>query len=94
MTIEIDLEKIHKNCFKNEDTIRESRLVGCFSCITIFPPSEIEVWIDESENTLHDEKRTATCPKCCVDSLLPESDDYIITKKLLKKMNKYWFKID
>jgi len=35
--------------------------------------------------------RTAMCPKCDIDAVLPESEYYEITKVLLNKMNKEWF---
>lgn len=57
---------------------------GCFYCLTIFSPSEIVEWIQ-------DEKETAVCPYCGIDSVIGESAGYPITKEFLEKMQKYWF---
>ena len=34
---------------------------------------------------------TALCPRCEIDSVLPESGEYPLTKDFLRRMYDYWF---
>ena len=54
---------------------------GCFYCLEIFEPSEINQWL----------KETALCPYCGIDSVIGESSGYPVTKDFLKEMQEYWF---
>jgi hypothetical protein len=53
----------------------------CFYCLREFKPSDIILWIDD--------KRTAVCPFCDVDSVLPVFPE--LTDELLAAMHEYWF---
>lgn len=86
-----NLEQIHSECGWHEETIRKSNVCGCFYCLSIFPPSEIEEWIDEPEQCPRGPGRTAMCPRCGIDAVLPESDHYQLTKELLEEMNNEYF---
>jgi len=79
---------VHKLCTGNKELIESSMRCGCFYCLKIFNPKRIKVedWIDE----LHG-KKTAMCPYCGIDSVIGDGTGERITKRLLKKMNKYWF---
>lgn len=79
------LDDAHRYATCNEDLISRSSMCGCFNCGDIFPPEEIEDWIEDKEG------RTAICPHCSVDSVLPDSGPYHISPAFLKKMNKRWF---
>ncbi len=85
-----DLKKIHYECGWHEEAIKVSKLCGCFGCRRIFLSSEIEEWIDESKDCPRGPGRTAVCPKCGIDTVLPESKQYEITAELLCAMNKEW----
>ncbi len=91
MTIEYNFKQIHDECGWHEEAIKKSKTCGCFYCLSIFPPSEIEEWIEESKDCPRGSGRTAVCPKCNIDSVLPESEQYKITNKLLEVMNEEWF---
>lgn len=52
--------------------------VGCYSCLETFDPKEITGWTDKKE--------TALCPKCGIDSVVPETD-----KVLLESGRNLWF---
>ena len=40
----------------HRETLKESNVCGCFYCLKVFAPSEIEDWTDDDD--------TALCPKC------------------------------
>lgn len=63
--------------------LRQDTFCGCFSCLTIFNPIEIEEWTDKEQ--------TAICPYCGIDSIIGKSSGYPITRKFLKKMEEIWF---
>jgi len=86
-----NLVKIHMRSGWNEETISKSELCGCFSCENIFPKVDIIKWINEPSFSLRGAGRTALCPYCNIDSVLPESNSYEITSSLLASMNKRWF---
>jgi hypothetical protein len=63
--------------------LKNATLAGCYRCISIFSPSDI------TETT--DDCKTAMCPKCGVDSVLPDTSDFPINMENLTKLNKRWF---
>ncbi|OZM56725.1 cytoplasmic protein [Lottiidibacillus patelloidae] len=67
----------HRQELENDDTC------GCFYCIKIFSPPDIEQWIDNAQ--------TALCPYCGIDSIIGESSGYPITETFLKGMHMQWF---
>ena len=64
MNTELNFKQIHSECGWHETAVKESNICGCFYCMTTFPPSEIEEWIDEPEDCPRGPGRTAICPKC------------------------------
>ena len=76
------LEEVHKLCIYNRDAINESTLCGCFFCIHVFEPSEIESWTDDG--------LTALCPRCDIDSVLPDSQLEITEDLLVQMCEKYF----
>ena len=63
--------------------LMESKLCGCFHCLEVFPPHEIEEWIHDGE--------TALCPRCGVDSVIGSASGYSIKREFLAKMHNHWF---
>ena len=61
------LKEAHKKSSRHREEIRSSEICGCFYCLSIFNPSEIEDWTDDDENKLG---QTALCPKCGIDSVI------------------------
>lgn len=59
------LQLLHKHSIYHRQQILASQVCGCFYCETMLVPSDIKEWTD---NTL-----TAMCPKCGIDSVLPDS---------------------
>jgi len=68
---------------KNKKFIENSKDCGCYSCLALFPATEINEWTDSG--------LTALCPKCKVDSVLPEVEGLEITLDNMKIFHKYWF---
>lgn len=75
----------HKYCTANKKSLEKEEKCGCFYCMEIFSPTEIEEWIEDKEGD------TAICPYCNIDSVIGESVSYPLTKEFLEKMNKFWF---
>jgi hypothetical protein len=67
----------------HRETLRQSEVCGCFYCLRIFPPSEIEHWTDDDD--------TALCPKCGIDSVIGSVSGYPIDREFLQKMHDHWF---
>lgn len=68
--------------------LEKDRACGCFYCLRIFAPSQIEEWIIDQRG---DPRGTAICPYCGVDAIIGESSGYPITREFLEKMKEYWF---
>lgn len=79
----------HKYSSNNKPLLKNDKKCGCFYCLNIFDPKEIEEYIEDDNPC--DEYGTALCPYCDVDSVLPESAGYPLTKEFLSKMYKVWF---
>lgn len=79
-----DYIKAHEFSSNHKEQILKDEKCGCFFCLRIFNPNEIVDWIE-------DEKGTAICPYCGIDSVIGESSGYPITKEFLKKMKEYYF---
>lgn len=79
------LQDAHKYSSCHEDFINKSEYCGCFSCGRIFPSYEIVSYIKDQEG------RTALCPHCDTDAVLPESGPYDLSEAFLKAMEKRWF---
>lgn len=75
----------HKHSHLHRAEIEKSKKCGCFYCLSIFPPSEINDWTDVND--------TAICPYCWVDSVIGDSAGFPITKEFLQEMKDYWFTI-
>ena len=78
-----DILHAHHFSKNNRQFIGDSVNCGCFHCGRILPGSDITQWIDGG--------KTARCPHCGVDSLLPEDCGHPVTNEFLKQMNEYWF---
>jgi hypothetical protein len=54
--------------------------------LAVFPPSEIEEWIDTDE---HEVGQTALCPKCGIDAVIGSKSSYPITKEFLQALEEH-----
>ena len=79
----------HKHCANHMEKLKKDKICGCFYCLSVYSPEEIESWIIADDDI--DRFGTAICPHCGIDSVIGESSGYPITKEFLQKMKEYWF---
>ena len=73
----------HKCSIHHRLQIEASKLCGCFSCLSTFPPGKIEEWTDAVD--------TALCPMCGIDAVIGDASGFPITKEFLSEMCQAWF---
>jgi hypothetical protein len=82
-----ELKGFHRHSWRNEPEVKASRRCGCFYCFGFFSPADIDDWWDKGEDDGRDPlPLTATCPYCGIDSVLPESPDYVLDTKFIEAM--------
>jgi hypothetical protein len=87
-----DIVAAHKHCGLHRAEILHSDRCGCFYCLAIFQPSEIEDWVDEPPNVgISASGKSALCPRCGIDSVIGSSSGYPITVEFLTRMKEHWF---
>lgn len=79
------LSKAHKASMQNKEAVGKSQLCGCFHCLSIYPASDVVEWIEDNGGF------TAECPKCGVDSVIPDASGIPLNADFLAAMNKRWF---
>lgn len=82
----MDKEKIKlaiKFATSNKDALGKSKYAACYYCQQVFLANEVVEFL-EVENT-------ALCPKCGIDSVLPDTSGYEFTKENLLELHKFWF---
>lgn len=79
-----ELIEAHVYSSFNRKSLERDNICGCFYCLEIFNPNEIEEWEGEKEDT-------AFCPYCGIDSIIGESSGFPITQNFLREMNQKWF---
>lgn len=83
-----DLNTAHEAARFNRDTLAHDDKCGCFYCLRIFSPSEINEWCPELDEG---EENTAICPHCGIDAVIGESSGFPITQEFLQAMHHRWF---
>lgn len=78
------LMKAFKCSINNKKEVQQSEKCGCFTCLTIFYPYEINEWIA-------DETGTARCPYCYEDTVIGDVFGHPITTEFLREMRDFWF---
>lgn len=78
------LELWHELSINHRRLIGQGVKCGCFCCGLTFDGGEIRAWTGHPGES-------ALCPRCGVDSVLPEAGDLKVTKALLRRMQAYWF---
>ena len=79
-----DKIKAHRFATDNRRLIESSTVCGCFYCKEIYPASEVTRYLSEGSGT-------AFCPKCGIDSVLPDKSGLPITEEFLSSMHEEWF---
>jgi hypothetical protein len=83
----IELKSIHNFSFKNEQSIRGSKLCGCFYRKGIYPSTDI---LSADMIAEKDGKLTASCPICSIDAVLGDAS-VELTAEMLEAMRKLFF---
>ena len=78
----------HAHSSHHRDELMRSESCGCFYCLRILPPSEIQEWTD----TIDGVGTTARCPHCSVDSVIGSASGYPIERHFLENMNEHGFR--
>ena len=88
-----DLESVHRYSSHHRELLARSERAGCFYCRTFFAPAEIRRWIPERDPTTGElvEGRTALCPRCGIDAVLPSAAPIRLDAELLADMHRHWF---
>jgi len=81
----VSLIRAHKYSSNHKSSLLRDKKCGCYHCMKIFAPKEIESWIDDKVDG------TAICPHCGVDAILGESSGFPITARFLRKMHRHYF---
>ncbi|MGE5296910.1 MAG: hypothetical protein ACM3VT_18975 [Solirubrobacterales bacterium] len=84
----VNLESAHGHSSRHRDEVLGSDLCGCFYCLQVFPPAEIDRWIDEQDGV----GTTAMCPRCGIDSVIGSRSGFAPTPEFLQEMHDYWFR--
>ena len=78
-----------KASLENWESVKKSKMCGCYYCCSIFPSSEItDDWIPDSHG------RTVLCPKCHIDSVIGDASGIPIRKDVLEELYQEKFGID
>mgnify|MGYP006974667791 CR=1 FL=1 len=78
-----DAKAAHALCTHHREALKNADRCGCFYCKRIYDPKEIKDWVDGG--------KTALCPYCGIDSVIPDTEEYPLTTAFLKKMYHVWF---
>lgn len=78
----------HRRSSLHRSGLQTSSLCGCFFCLEVFSPTEIEEWVDEDDSGVG---QTALCPKCGIDSVISVPSDSQEVRNFLSQMHGYWF---
>jgi hypothetical protein len=82
------LHQAHDDSVNHRAEVLASSRRGCFYCLAVYEPSDIDWWIDDDP---HGTGQTALCPKCSVDSALGDKSGCPLTKEFLAKLHAHWF---
>lgn len=80
---ESQMKRLHAYASHNKELIEKSDRCYCFYCNANMGSGEIEKYLDKEE--------TALCPKCGVDSIIPDSIDEQIDENIISELHDYWF---
>ena len=78
-----DIAVLYKTASFHAYEVLSSTGCGCFYCGEKFLPQQITEWTDEH--------RTALCPHCHMDAVIPSSQEHPVSSALLEDMNRYAF---
>lgn len=78
-------EEAHRKTTHSRKEIEKSNKCGCFYCLNVFEPKDIEVWSDNND--------TPICPYCYIDSVIGDAQGYPADDlRFLESMNQIFFR--
>ncbi len=80
---DLDLFNATTYAFRNRDELLRSDICGCYYCLKILPPSNIEEWVDDAF--------TGLCPHCGIDSVIGSSSGIPIRLDIFETINRLFF---
>ena len=88
-----DIIAAHTHCCRHRTEVAASDTCGCFYCLAIFRPAEIDIWLpdDPDADDAPAPDDTALCPRCGIDAVIGSRSGYAITVEFLTRMKEYWF---
>ena len=79
-----------KASFENWNSVKNSKMCGCYYCCSIFPSTDIT----DDDWTPDPHGRTVLCPKCYIDSVIGDASGIPIRKDVLEELYQVKFGID
>ena len=80
MPIKPELAALREQSFKNHEKVLQAKECCCFDCAKFFASTEVVDWLDD------DDQKTAMCPHCGFDTVLPLDPNNPISEALLKEI--------
>lgn len=87
------LKDVHHYSAGHRHMIERAGMCGCFYCGAIFPSHEIDTWCDDPDDGVSATAgTTALCPRCGIDSVLPDNiPAAVLNAELLAAMRAHFF---
>ena len=78
-----------KASYRNWDSVKKSRMCGCYYCCSIFPSSEVsdDDWVPDFPG------KTVICPKCSIDSVIGDATGIPIREDVLEELYREKFRV-
>lgn len=77
-----ELERASKAAYNNRETIGKATVCGCYYCLQEFPPQDVNEWTSDD---------SALCPRCGIDSVIPDTSGLPLDRASLQAMHARWF---
>ena len=88
MATDTDLKAAHRHSANHRADVLSSPSCGCFYCLAVFGPSEIQDWVDAGADGIGTK---ALCPRCGIDSVIGSNAGVVLDESFLSQMHEYWF---
>jgi hypothetical protein len=87
------LKEVHHYSSRHRHLVERAARCGCFYCGAMFPSHEVETWCDDPEEGVSATAgTTAICPRCGIDSVLPDNIPGVrLSMELLTAMREHFF---
>ncbi|KAL9652435.1 hypothetical protein ABK040_000008 [Willaertia magna] len=74
---------------RNSEMVKKSKFCYCVCCLEKYPASEVNLYEDDMIQDVNG--FTVMCPKCGVDSVVPDAFGEEVTESLLREWNRTYF---